>query len=178
KTDALHRPVFWIERNACRRPGQNGRVVAGIHSNHFTLEYFNASRAKHDDSSGQRARARRIARRAPEHAFDHVHYRPMVIPSNFWMVHRSEKSHSPSRRAVLSRSRSSFYCDADVDAHQADTTPITSGHPAERAIGATGSHRDWRCAAYRSGRKCLSPRGAGTIWSAVIPTRRDFEKRG
>jgi hypothetical protein len=30
---------FWIERNACRWAGQNGRVVAGFYSNHFTLEY-------------------------------------------------------------------------------------------------------------------------------------------
>ena len=30
KTDALHRPVFWIERNACGRVGQNRRVVTGF----------------------------------------------------------------------------------------------------------------------------------------------------
>src|SRR5438874_2287870 len=54
KTDSLHRPVFWIERNVCRRPGQNRSVAAGFDPNHFTLEYFHASRAKHDDSSRQR----------------------------------------------------------------------------------------------------------------------------
>src|SRR5438094_880654 len=154
---------FWIERNACRRPGQNGRVVAGFDPNHFTLEYIHASRAEHDDSSRQRARARRIARGASEHAFDHVHYRPMGISSNFWMVHRSEKSHSPSRRAVLSGSRFSFYCDADVDTHQANATRPTSRRVAERTLGATGSHRDWRCADYSGGRKHLSAHGVSAI---------------
>ncbi len=91
----------------------------------------------------------------------------MGIPSNFWMVHRSEKFHSPSRRAVLSRSRSSFYRDADVDTHQANTIRFTSRHAAERAVGTTGGHRDWRCADYRRGRKCLSDRASGSIWSAV-----------
>jgi len=107
--------------------------------------------------------ARRITRRAAEHAFDHVHCWPMVIPSNFWMVHRSEKSHSPSRRTVLSGSRFSFYCDADVDAHQANTAPITNGHAAERAVSATRDHRDWRCADCRSGRKYLSIQVASAI---------------
>jgi hypothetical protein len=87
----------------------------------------------------------------------------MVIPSNFWMVHRSEKSHSPSGRTVLSGSRFSFYCDADVDTHQANTAPITSGDAAERAIGATRDYRDWRCADYRSGRKYLSIQLASAI---------------
>ena len=163
KTDALHRPVFWSERNAYGRVGQNRRVVTGFDPDHFTLEHFHASRAEHDDSSRQRARARRITRRAPEHAFDHVHYRPMVIPSNFWMVHRSEKSHSPSRRTVLSGSRFSFYRDADVDTHSANTGPITRDHAAERAVGATRDHRDWRCADYRSGRKYLSIQVASAI---------------
>ena len=88
---------------------------------------------------------------------------PMVIPSNFWMVHRSEKSRSPSRRTVLSRRRFSFYCDADVDTHRANTAPITSGHAAERAVGATRDHRDWRCADYRSRRKYLSIQVASAI---------------
>src|SRR5207245_2554752 len=79
----------------------------------------------------------------------------MDIPSNFWMVHRSEKFHSPSRRAVLSRSRSSFYRDADVDTHPANTNRIQSGNAATPTVGATGGHRDWRCADYRSGRKYL-----------------------
>ncbi len=112
---------FGAERNVNRRPGQNGRVVTRFDPNHFALEYFHASRAKHDDSSRQRTRTRRIARRAPEHAFDHVHYRPMVVSSDFWMVHRSEKSNSPSWRAVLSGSRISFYRDANVDTHRART---------------------------------------------------------
>src|SRR3954451_23948470 len=128
KTDALHRPVFWIGRNACGRVGQNRRVVTGFDPDHFTLEHFHASCAKHDDSSRQRAGARRITRSAPEHAFDHIHYWPMVIPSNFWMVHRSKASLSPSRRTVLSGSRFSFYRDADVDTHQANTAAIRSGH--------------------------------------------------
>src|SRR5439155_21134169 len=89
EADALHRPVFWIERNVSGRSGQNGRVVACFDPNHFTLEYIHASRAEHDDSSRQRARATRIARGAPEHALDHVHYRPLGIPSNFWVVHRA-----------------------------------------------------------------------------------------
>ena len=71
--------------------------------------------------------------------------------------------HSPSRRTVLSGSRFSFYCDADVDTHPANTAPITSGHAAERAVSATRDHRDWRCADYRSGRKYLSIQVASAI---------------
>ncbi len=132
KTDALYRPVFRSERNAYGRAGQNRRVVTGFDPDHFTLEHFHASCAEHDDSSRQRARARRITRRASEHAFDHVHYRPMDIPSNFWMVHRSEKPHSPSGRTVLSGGRLSFYRDADVDTHSANTGPIKR-RPCRRA---------------------------------------------
>ena len=41
--------------------------------------------------------------------------------------------------------------------------PITNGHAAERAVGATRNHRDWRCADYRSGRKHLSIHVASAI---------------
>ena len=63
-----------------------------------------------------------------EHAFDHFHCWPVVIPSNFWVVHRSEESQFSFReRTVLSGSRFSFYCNAHVNTHQANTAAITSG---------------------------------------------------
>ena len=55
---------FGCERNGCGRVGQNGRLVARFNPDHFALEHFHASGPKHDDSSRQRARTRRIAGRA------------------------------------------------------------------------------------------------------------------
>ena len=99
-----------------RRAGQNRRVVTRFDPDHFTLEHFHASRAEHDDSSRQRARTRRTTRRDPEHAFDHVHYWPMVYSLRIFGWFIDPKHHDPpSRRPVLSGSRFSFHCDANVD---------------------------------------------------------------
>src|SRR6266550_7821391 len=121
EADALHWPVFWCDWDGgCRSrqggfsnqsPG-NGRLVARIDPNHFALEHFHAGGPKHDDSPRQRARTGRVAGRPAKYAFNHFHYRTVVVPPDLWMVHRCKKSESPAGSAFFSRGGVPFHSDA------------------------------------------------------------------
>ena len=88
---------------------KNRRMVPCVGSNHFALEYFHARRPEHDDSSRQRTRAGRTARRDPELAIDYLYRRPVAVPSHLRLVYRSEGIGARAGRAILSGGGIAFY---------------------------------------------------------------------